>query len=121
MRVALYTRYSSEGQREASIEDQFRNCERYVEREGWQIVEQYEDRGISGTKDETGRDGCKAMLDAANAKRFDVLLVDDLDRLSKKHVAQARVQLRELVSEIRIAQRQTATWRRCSRGAMKGY
>jgi hypothetical protein len=33
-RVTLYACYSSEGQREASIEDQYRNCERYSERGG---------------------------------------------------------------------------------------
>lgn len=82
-RVALYARYSSEGQREASIEDQFRNCERYATREGWQIVERYADKAISGTKDEHGRDGYAAMLTAARAKHFDVLLVDDLSRLSR--------------------------------------
>lgn len=38
MRAALYARYSSEGQREASIEDQNRNCERYAKREGWPPV-----------------------------------------------------------------------------------
>jgi site-specific DNA recombinase len=83
MKVALYGRYSSEGQREASIDDQFRNCEHYAAREGWQIVERYADKGISGTKDETGRDGYAAMLKAARGKQFDVLLVDDLSRLSR--------------------------------------
>ncbi len=83
MRVALYARYSSEGQREASIEDQYRNCERYAERQSWEIVERYHDKGISGTKDETGRSGYGAMLKAARAKQFDVLLVDDLSRLSR--------------------------------------
>jgi len=37
-RVALYARDSSEGQREASIEDQYRNCERHAEQEGWTIM-----------------------------------------------------------------------------------
>ncbi len=82
-RVALYGRYSSEGQREASIEDQYRNCEQYAQRLGWQIVERYADKGISGTKDEHGRHGYAAMLNAARGKRFDVLLVDDLSRLSR--------------------------------------
>ena len=56
MRVAIYARYSSEGQREASIDDQNRNCEAYAKRHGWRIVERYADKAISGTKDETGRD-----------------------------------------------------------------
>jgi len=37
-RLALYARYSSEGQREASIEDQYRTCERRTEQEGWTIT-----------------------------------------------------------------------------------
>jgi site-specific DNA recombinase len=83
MRAALYGRYSSEGQRDASIEDQFRNCETRAEKEGWQIVARYEDKGVSGTQDEKGRDGYAAMLKAAKARQFSVLLVDDLSRLSR--------------------------------------
>ena len=37
-RVALYARYSSDNQREASIQDQFRVCRDHAEREGWRIV-----------------------------------------------------------------------------------
>jgi site-specific DNA recombinase len=83
MRAALYARYSSENQREASIDDQYRNCERYATRQGWTIVERYADKGLSGTKDETERDGYAAMLKAARTKAFDLLLVDDLSRLSR--------------------------------------
>ena len=83
MRAVIYSRYSSEGQREASIDDQNRNCEQYATRQGWQIVERYHDKAISGTKDETGREGYASMLTAARAKQFDVLLVDDLSRLSR--------------------------------------
>ena len=36
-RVALYVRYSSDLQREASIEDQFRICRAQAEREGWTV------------------------------------------------------------------------------------
>lgn len=86
MRVALYGRYSSEGQREASIEDQYRNCEARVEKEGWQIVARYADKGISGTQDAQGRKGYAALLTAARAKAFDVCLVDDLSRLSRDTV-----------------------------------
>ena len=67
-RVAMYARYSSEGQREASIEDQFRNCERFAEREGWQIIGRYEDKAVSGTKDEKERTGYREMLGAAKLK-----------------------------------------------------
>ena len=48
-RVALYARYSSDQQREASIEDQFRLCRLYAEKQGWTIVETHQDRAVSGT------------------------------------------------------------------------
>jgi len=47
-KAAIYARYSSDNQREASIEDQFRLCREYAERQGWQVVESYSDRAISG-------------------------------------------------------------------------
>ena len=37
-RVALYARYSSDNQREASIVDQFRLCDEHARREGWQVA-----------------------------------------------------------------------------------
>ena len=87
MRVALYARYSSEGQREASIEDQYRNCETYADRQtGWQITHRYQDKAISGSQNAHGRPGYKQMLADALEKCFDVLLVDDFSRLSRDQV-----------------------------------
>jgi 3-dehydroquinate synthase class II len=37
-RVALYVRYSSDQQREASIEDQLRLCRLYAEKQGWTVI-----------------------------------------------------------------------------------
>jgi len=48
MKVALYARYSSDSQRDASIADQFRVCRAYAEKQGWQIIEEYSDHAISG-------------------------------------------------------------------------
>jgi site-specific DNA recombinase len=102
MRVALYARYSSEGQREASIEDQYRNCERYATREGWQITARYQDKGISGTRDETARDGYRAMIEAAKAKQFEALLVDDLSRLSRDSMKTEEVRRLFVFLQVRI-------------------
>lgn len=44
MRVAIYARYSSDKQREASIEDQIRLCEERAAREDWKVVQTYSDR-----------------------------------------------------------------------------
>ena len=35
MKVAIYARYSSENQRDASIADQFRICREFAQRQGW--------------------------------------------------------------------------------------
>ena len=46
-RVALYARYSSDNQRDASIEDQLRICREKAQREKWTVVSTYKDAGIS--------------------------------------------------------------------------
>ena len=38
MRAVIYARYSSDLQREASIEDQIEVCRRYIERQGWTLT-----------------------------------------------------------------------------------
>ena len=48
IRVALYARYSSDNQSEASIEDQFRICRDQAAREKWRVVGSYQDAAISG-------------------------------------------------------------------------
>jgi site-specific DNA recombinase len=48
MRVALYARYSSDLQRDASVEDQLRVCRARADREGWTVVDSFADRAISG-------------------------------------------------------------------------
>ncbi|WP_247645040.1 recombinase family protein [Brucella pituitosa] len=39
MKVAIYARYSSDNQRDASIADQLRVCRLYAEKQGWDVVE----------------------------------------------------------------------------------
>src|SRR5471030_285502 len=84
MRVALYARYSSDKQREASIADQFYNCERTAERLSFMVALRFEDKAITGTH--RIRPGYQLMLDAAMRGDFDVLIVDDLSRLSRDSV-----------------------------------
>lgn len=79
MRAAFYGRFSSDKQRETSIDDQYRNCERYAQRLGWTISKRYEDKAISGKANRPGYD--QMLVDAG--KQFAVLLVDDLSRLTR--------------------------------------
>ena len=48
MRAAIYARYSSDKQSDASIDDQVRQCQARIGQEGWQLTETYSDHGISG-------------------------------------------------------------------------
>jgi DNA invertase Pin-like site-specific DNA recombinase len=89
LRTAAYARYSSDAQRDSSIDDQIRNIEEYCRRMGWAQPVIYEDKAISGARSD--RPGYQAMLDAAVERRFDVLLVDELSRLSRDHIEGARV------------------------------
>lgn len=79
--VAIYARFSSEMQRDASIEDQFRLCRERADREGWHVVETFADRAISGAS--MLRPGLQSLIEGATAGRFETILAEALDRLSR--------------------------------------
>ncbi|SUZ33311.1 hypothetical protein ROE7235_03080 [Roseibaca ekhonensis] len=81
MRAAIYSRFSSAMQSDASIEDQARLCAAWAAREDWPVVARFEDRAISGAS--MVRPGLQALLEAAQAGKFDILLTEALDRLSR--------------------------------------
>lgn len=84
MKAALYARFSSALQRATSIEDQFRNCRKRAELEGWAVSATYSDAAMSGT--DANRPQYRAMLEAATRREFDVLIIDDLSRLTRDAV-----------------------------------
>lgn len=88
MRAALYARYSSDKQREASIADQFRNCERACGLRGWRVVRRFADEAQSGAK--ADRVDYQALLEAAKRKEFDVIVIDEISRLWRDQEEQAR-------------------------------
>src|SRR6185503_10599041 len=81
-RVALYARYSSDNQREASIEDQFRVCREHAKRESWRVVAAYKDAGVSGAS-MILRPGIQTLLQDAQRGQFDLVLAEALDRISR--------------------------------------
>jgi site-specific DNA recombinase len=87
MRVSIYARYSSDLQREASIEDQIRICRERLVREGWTLAATYADRGISGANQL--RPGYQQLLAGARRGEFNIVLAEALDRISRdqEHVA----------------------------------
>ncbi len=81
MRAVIYARYSSQNQREASIEDQVRLCRKHVESRGWSYLHAYTDRATSGAS--PFRAGYQKLLEDARAGEFDVVVSEALDRLSR--------------------------------------
>ena len=81
MKVAIYARYSSDNQRDASIADQFRMCRLHAEKQGWHIVEEYSDHAISGAS--LIRPGIQALMADVMSGRFDLILAEAMDRLSR--------------------------------------
>lgn len=68
MKVAIYARYSSDNQRDASIADQIRMCRLHAEKQAWDVVEEYTDHAISGAS--LLRPGVQALItDAARGQQ----------------------------------------------------
>ena len=80
-RAAIYARYSSDLQRETSIDDQVRLAREFAMREGWNVVECYTDHAISGSN--LRRPGMQMMMQDAAAGHFEVIVAESLDRLSR--------------------------------------
>ena len=80
-RVAIYARFSSQMQSEASIEDQLRICRERAEREGWTVTDVFSDMAVSGASMQ--RPGIQRLMDEAKLGQFDVIIAEALDRLSR--------------------------------------
>jgi site-specific DNA recombinase len=89
-RAAIYARFSSDLQSDRSIDDQWVLCREIAKRNGMQIVAEYEDRAQSGASLH-GRVGISKIIEAVIAKKFDVLLVESLDRISRDQADTASI------------------------------
>jgi len=81
MKVAIYARYSSENQRDASIADQFRVCREFAQRQGWHVAAEFSDHAVSGAT--IMRPGFQAMMREALQKKVDIVMAEALDRFSR--------------------------------------
>lgn len=88
MRAVIYARFSTDKQRETSIEDQARVCRARIDAEGWQFVELFHDVETSGQTLIGARPGAARMLKAIAAGGVDVLVIESLDRLARDLVEQ---------------------------------
>ena len=77
----IYARYSSDNQKEESIDGQLRECKAYAEKNGIQIVDTYIDRALSVKTDNRPR--FQQMIKDSASKHFEVILVWKLDRFAR--------------------------------------
>lgn len=79
-RAVIYSRVSTKGQ---DTENQIRELKKVAKRQGWKLVHQYNDNGVSGAKGRDGRPEFDAMIKAAVRKEFDVIMAWSVDRLGR--------------------------------------
>lgn len=82
MTPAIYARYSTDLQREESIEDQVRSCQRRADQAGLGPAEVFADAGLSGAS-MARRPGLDDLRAALAARRVSAVIVESLDRLSR--------------------------------------
>ena len=82
MRAAIYARFSSDLQDLRSIADQVDLARRYAEARSLNVVEVYDDAAISGAST-LNRPGLLRLIADAQARRFDIIVTESLDRLSR--------------------------------------
>ena len=81
MTGVIYARYSSDNQREESIEGQLRECQAFAKKNDITLLEPYIDRALSAKTD--NRPNFLKMIKDSAAKKFDVVIVWKLDRFSR--------------------------------------
>lgn len=81
-RAALYARFSSDMQSDKSVTDQLMVLREEAARKGWTVVAEYQDEAISGIST-TNRPSLMRLMADAKKARFDVVMTEALDRLSR--------------------------------------
>ncbi len=107
MNAAIYTRVSTPGQAKeeaVSLDEQERVCLTLCQREGWEVVEHYQDAGLSATSDTLdNRPALQRLLRDAAAGRFSRLVVYHTDRLARNTEAASLIASVLKVSKVLVA------------------
>ena len=91
MNAVIYARYSSDNQREESIEGQIRECTAYAERNGITVVRHYIDRALSAKTD--NRPDFQQMIRDSNKKLFEIVSVWKFDRFARNRFDSANYKM----------------------------
>lgn len=88
MKAVIYARYSSDNQREESIEGQLRECTAFAEKNDITVLRHYIDRAYSAKTD--NRPEFQHMIKDSSKHLFDIVIVWKLDRFSRNRYDSAR-------------------------------
>ena len=91
MTAVIYARYSSDNQREESIEGQIRECTAYAEKNGITVIKHYIDRAFSAKTE--NRPEFQQMIKDSGKKLFDVVLVWKFDRFARNRFDSANYKM----------------------------
>lgn len=80
-KAVIYARYSSNAQRDVSIDQQLRACRDFADRQGLEVVGVYDDRALTGTSDQ--RPGFQRMIRDSAAGEWQYVIVYALDRFAR--------------------------------------
>ena len=78
--VVIYGRCSTDKQ---TVSNQRNDLREVANRSGWEVIDEYLDEGVSGSKGRDKRPEFDRLLKDANRKKFDGILVWSVDRLGR--------------------------------------
>jgi site-specific DNA recombinase len=81
-RAAIYARFSSDCQRDRSIDDQVALCQEFADRSDWTVTKVYADYAASGSTVHRRPEFSRMLADAEN-HQFDIIISEDIDRLAR--------------------------------------
>ena len=100
MKAVIYARYSSDNQREESIEGQLRECRAFAEKTEMTIVGTYIDRALSAKTDD--RPEFQKMIKDSSKKLFDTVIVWKLDRFARNRHDSAKYKSILRMNDVRV-------------------
>ena len=100
MKAVIYARYSSDSQREESIEGQIRECTAFAEKNGITVLRHYIDRAFSAKTD--NRPKFQNMIKDSNKKLFDTVIVWKLDRFARNRYDSATYKAKLKKNGVRV-------------------
>ena len=100
MKAVIYARYSSDNQREESIEGQIRECTAFAEKNDVAALKRCIDRAYSARTDH--RPAFQEMIKDSDKHLFDMVVVWKLDRFSRDRYDSARYKVLLKKNNVRV-------------------